>query len=259
MPIEVAVDADTGPARPAQKFWMLRGPAAYIPLTPWRAWAGSWASLGIFLGAVLSVGIFVLIAIGMHKSLEDVLVNIVGTLIQQLAMISLTLYAATRYGGKAFDVLALRQPAQGLKSYPLAFGMLILLTLFMNAVVHQLDPNSFNADVQVYKDMMRSPWWWLALILVGVGAPLSEELLCRGFLFSALSASKLGKWGAAAVTSLAFAIVHPYSVTGVIQVFMIGFLFAVVLIRTGSLRVTMVCHALYNTLMAALMMSDLMP
>ncbi len=253
------VDAAEVVASPPRRFWILRGPAAYFPETPWGAWGGSWASLGIFLGAVLSVAFVVLIAFGLHKSLEDVLVNIVGTLIQQVTMIALTLYAATRFGGSASAVLALRSPAQGLKSYPVAFGMLIILTLFMNAVVHQLDPNSFNADVQVYKEMMRSPWWWLALIVVGIGAPLSEELLCRGFLFSALARSRLGTWGAAAVTSLAFAVVHPYSLTGVIQVFMIGMLFAVVLIRTGSLRVTMVCHALYNTLMASLMIADLMP
>ena len=39
---------------------------------------------------------------------------------------------------------------------------------------------------------MTGPDWLLALLVIGVGAPLSEELLFRGFLQSALAQSRLG-------------------------------------------------------------------
>ena len=40
--------------------------------------------------------------------------------------------------------------------------------------------------------------WVLALLVVGIGAPLSEELLFRGFLLSALARSRLGFAGGGA-------------------------------------------------------------
>ena len=43
--------------------------------------------------------------------------------------------------------------------------------------------------------------WVLALLVVGIGAPLSEELLFRGFLLSALAGSRVGFWGGALITT----------------------------------------------------------
>jgi membrane protease YdiL (CAAX protease family) len=84
---------------------------------------------------------------------------------------------------------------------------------------------------------------------VGIGAPLSEELLFRGFLLSALAQTRLRFWGAAVVSTLAWAVLHAgYSAVGLAEVFAIGLLFSWLLWRTGSLRVPIVCHALYNCL-----------
>ena len=237
-------------ANEPERYWIFRGPAAYRAITPWRPLAGGMAAVGVFLGAVLAVGAVIALSWATNHAVGEVFVNIAGTLVQQITMIALTLFAASRYGGHAKRVLALREPAQGIKAYPIAFLLLIALTVGMNVVVHLIDTESLKSDITMYQDMMKSKWWWLALIVVGIGAPLSEELLCRGFLFSALANSRFGTTGAAVITSLGFAVAHPYSIVGVVQVFLIGLLFAWILIRTGSLRVTMVCHALYNTAMA---------
>ena len=250
---DVAVPRDITPV-PARFF---RGPDAYIARTPWSAWAGSAAAVGIFLGAVVAVTIVVIIAWAKNHNPTEVFVTIASTLVQQIAIICLTWYAAVLYGGKPVEVLALHPPAQGWKAYPIAFALLIALTLIMNFTIQAFDAGVGKEDVAIYRDMMKSTWWWLALVIVGIGAPVSEELLCRGFLFSALASSRLGKAGAAVITSAAFAIAHPYSIVGVAQVFLIGVLFAWMLIRTGSLRVTMVCHAVFNTAMAILMLANL--
>ena len=91
--------------------------------------------------------------------------------------------------------------------------------------------------------------WVLALLVVGLGAPLSEELLFRGFLLSALARSRLGFAGAAVVTTILWTALHAgYSIAGLVEVSLIGLFFSWLLWRTGSLRVPIFCHALYNTL-----------
>jgi len=91
--------------------------------------------------------------------------------------------------------------------------------------------------------------WLLALLVVGVGAPLSEELLFRGFLLSALARSGLGFWGGAVLSTALWTSLHAgYSAVGIVEVFLIGIFFSWLLWRTGSLRVAIFCHALYNSL-----------
>jgi membrane protease YdiL (CAAX protease family) len=41
-----------------------------------------------------------------------------------------------------------------------------------------------------------------------------------------------------------------YSLVGLLEVLSIGFYFAWLLVRTGSLWTTIFCHAVYNTVMA---------
>ena len=238
-----------------QQYTMFRGPSAYVAKTPWSPLGGIGASVGIFAGAVLAVGAAMLAANSMNIPAESVSVAIVATLVQQVAMIGLTWFAAARYGASAIDVLALHPPAQGFKAYWVSLFVLAVATVAMSTLIHLIGLPVDKNDIKVFEEMFKSNWWWLAIILVGVGAPLSEEFLCRGFLFSALAKSRVGVLGAATVTSLIFALVHPYSILAVTQVFVIGMLFSWMLIKTGSLRVTIVCHSIFNTLQAVMLMN----
>ena len=86
------------------------------------------------------------------------------------------------------------------------------------------------------------------LLVMGVGAPVSEELLFRGFLFSALAKSRFGLLGASLLTSAVWTSLHSgYSIYGLIEVFAIGLFLAWLLVRTGSLWITIICHMVYNT------------
>ncbi len=266
MPIEddlqmpnAATEVRRGATPPSH--WLV-GPAAYTPQTPWTPFWGLMAAVAIFGGSFVAVVCAVgVAALASGQSFVDVtesaFVKIAVTLFQQATMIALTVYAATRYGGTGKSVLALRAPAQGARAYPIAFIVLAVLSIVVSLLAQQFDHSSAKLDSELYLDMLRSPWWWLTFILVGVGAPLSEELLFRGFLFSALANSRLGLGGAAVISSLTFAAVHSYSISGVVQVFFVGLVLAWILIRTGSLRVTMVCHAIYNTLLATLLMFNI--
>jgi membrane protease YdiL (CAAX protease family) len=117
----------------------------------------------------------------------------------------------------------------------------------------------FN-DLRPFVQFINNGDWVLALAVVGVGAPLAEELLFRGFLLSALARSRLGFWGAALVCSGLWTALHVgYSLAGVIEVFLIGIYFSWLLWRTGSLRVALFCHALYNSLIVLVLLNVPLP
>ena len=68
-------------------------------------------------------------------------------------------------------------------------------------------------------------------------------------LGSALARSRLGFAGGAVVTTSLWTALHAgYSIAGILEVFTIGLFFSWLLWRTGSLRVPLFCHALYNSL-----------
>ncbi len=82
-------------------------------------------------------------------------------------------------------------------------------------------------------------------------APLIEELVFRGFLFSAFA----NRWPvprAALFSSLIFAAVHGYSWSGFVTVTAYGMLFCGLFRRTGSLWPGMIAHALINMFLLVL-------
>ena len=109
-------------------------------------------------------------------------------------------------------------------------------------------PEVVAADLRPFKELMSGGGAPMMLLIIGLGAPLSEELMFRGFLFSGLAKSRLGVLGTGILTAVLWAGLHyGYSVFGLIEVLGIGLYFSWLLVRTGSLWVTIFCHAVYNT------------
>ena len=78
-------------------------------------------------------------------------------------------------------------------------------------------------DLRPFVELVRGPDWMLAAAVIGIGAPLSEELLFRGFLLSALAKSRLGFWGAALIATALWTSLHiGYTVVGILEVSIIG-------------------------------------
>lgn len=153
-------------------------------------------------------------------------------------------------------LLALRPPVQGWRAY--AGGYLAMLVLFgvLSALMWAIDPKRVLGDLTVYAGLVRSEAWWLAVLVIVIGAPVMEELMFRGFLFPALAKGPFGLGGAAVASSAAWAALHAgYSVMGLIEVFAVGLYFTWLLLRTGSLWVPMFCHAAYNLSVLALLMA----
>ena len=167
----------------------------------------------------------------------------------QTITVLLTLIASFFFGGRPRDVLALRSAAAAPSVYPKALVLMFVLQMGVSAVQYFVIPDDMFNDLRPFVQFVSGNDWLLAFVVVGIGAPLSEELLFRGFLLSALARSRLGFWGAAVLVSGLWTALHVgYSLAGIIEVFLIGIYFSWLLWRTGSLRVAIFCHALYNSL-----------
>src|SRR5499426_4177961 len=172
----------------------------------------------------------------------------------QAVTIALTLSASLLFGGRLSDVLALNAPVAGAFVYLSAILAMVVLQLIVSIVQYFLVSGDMFADLRPFVDVAVSPNWGLALLVVGLGAPLSEELLFRGFLLSALAKTRLGFAGAALVSTTLWTALHAgYSLIGILEVFTIGLFFSWMLWRTGSLRVPIFCHALYNSLIVCML------
>ena len=87
----------------------------------------------------------------------------------------------------------------------------------------------------------------LGFISVVVVAPIIEEFLFRGFLYSQLRRSFLRDWGAMAVTSLVWTAIHfQYEVGILFFLFLFGLFLGYFRIKYNSLLIPVALHALNN-------------
>ena len=228
----------------------------YDTATRWRAWPAFGKSVLITLvglgvaGIVISVGHAVTGRTGVDLADGTI---VLAMLMSQAVTALWALKAAGAKGDKLTTVLALKAPAGGFWIYLKALGVMSAVVAIYTVVTTAVFDHDAKADMEFSLKFFRGDWWWAMLIITGIGAPLSEELLFRGFLQTALVPSRLGFWGASLATTTLWTTLHAYSLVGMVQIFIIGLLFALFLQRTGSLRVTLLCHSLYNTAIALML------
>jgi membrane protease YdiL (CAAX protease family) len=238
------------------------GSAAYVPRTGWPAWAVIPAAviicvLAALLGIVVSAIYMVATTSGTDQLAgpelpSDILV--VWLLGLQIGLVLLTWLAAGFFASKRSEVLALQAPRGGWRVLPMALVPIFLGTTLWEALLLWWRPEIVYADLRPFQALLHSDAAWAALLVIGLGAPVSEEFLFRGFLFSGLAKSRLALAGTALVTTLLWTALHAgYSVFGLLEIFAIGLYFSWLLVRTGSLWVTIFCHAAYNTVISVVL------
>ena len=242
---------------------LLRGLPAYQPRTPWRPGLALLATVAILAVSILGAALLPRwlglggAATPARPELSTAALWVVGAF--QVVTVALTLLACTLFGGRIRDVLALGAAARGWRAYGAAILAMAALQAILAAVQHGLLKHDMLTDLRPFVGLVTGPDWALAAAVLGIGAPLSEELLFRGFLLGALAQGRLGFWGAALISTALWTALHAgYSLIGLAEVFAIGLLLSWLLWRTGSLRVTIFCHAVYNSLIVlALRLVDL--
>ena len=88
------------------------------------------------------------------------------------------------------------------------------------------------------------PLFWIALV---IAAPLFEEFLFRGFLFSGWLNTRLRATGTILLTSALWTLIHvQYDVVQLLVVFVYGIVLGLARYRTGSLIAPLVIHGAIN-------------
>lgn len=179
----------------------------------------------------------------------------------QLTMLALTLAAAQAWGGEIAKVCAWRAARGGVLDYLGGAAVVLLGAALWVGVLWWWFPAVLAAEARPLQERltMAGGLAWVPVLVVG--APLAEELFFRGFLFSAIATSRLGAPGACVLTAAAWSGLHVgYSAHLHAAVFVLGLGLGLLLARTGSLKVPLLCHVAYNaTVVAALLALELPP
>jgi membrane protease YdiL (CAAX protease family) len=90
------------------------------------------------------------------------------------------------------------------------------------------------------------PVWMISIAFV-IGAPIAEELLFRGYLYSQLKNTKLGIYGTIFLTSLLWTGLHAqYDIDILLSLFFLGLVLGYVRYKYDSVYLAIVIHAIHN-------------
>lgn len=173
-----------------------------------------------------------------------------GTVTALAVMVTLVLVSGVAWlltqmqGNRVRDYLALRA-----FKWPhlLSCAVLLLcLNVFINGISLWLDrdPMAFLDELAV----TAHPFWLLAIAMVVV-APIYEEVIFRGFMWTGLAHSPVGALGASIITSVIFAFIHfQYGWVELASIVLLAMLFSYARYISGSLYLPIVLHIVNNSL-----------
>jgi uncharacterized protein len=179
-----------------------------------------------------------------------------------LPILLLTIYF-TKFGlPNKQGSLPLNWPRLGFLGWcSLLIVFVVLMILSFNVVYWSTGMKDADSSGMVEKamaELTKDPMLFaLSLPSIILAAPLAEELLFRGFLFAGLVNTPVGKPGAVVLSSALWALAHagaaPWVNVGLL--FAMGIVLGVMLLRFGSLWVTIACHTAWNTLSSIIILA----
>jgi uncharacterized protein len=222
----------------------------------WKFWGtalwGLFIFAGMFIGQATVIAYFVLRQGSMDLAAA---IQVVGagltislSVIMGLPAVLLAAWVATRFSRTPFvDYLALRWTSW--RNFLIGAVSLAVLVggwdLLSRALGREITPGFMG---EVLKSAQADGALWLLVIAFCVAAPISEEILARGFLYRGWSESRLGVAGAIFLSSLAWTSLHlQYDWFFFCEVFSIGLLLGYLRYRSNSTWLTIVIHGLNNT------------
>lgn len=174
-----------------------------------------------------------------------------GTIVSSSILIScllltLLIIAIVRVkGGDVRQYLALHS-----FSWLTAAAMMAILVLFMlgsQIVTHWLDKTPLDFVDPLYQSVNSV---WLLVIAMVIVAPIYEELVFRGLLWSAISeqfSEPRGTITASIVTSIIFAVIHlQYGLYEITTIMLLALIFCYARIKSGSVLLPILLHIINN-------------
>ena len=133
--------------------------------------------------------------------------------------------------------------------YSLVAYLILYLVLTAYSYAFQISPP------EEFIKLIKATPFVLNFLMVVIGAPIVEELLFRGFLFSQLKTTKLGINGSIILTSLIWTSIHlQYDLFLLIPIFLLGLFLGYLMHKYNSLYLVIIVHAVHN-LQATLFLS----
>jgi uncharacterized protein len=224
------------------------------PVPPWPPWTAPLALFGaLVLAAVGGLVVDVpALALGVKVATSHLPpgLAIADTFVQDLAFVLAAVYCA-QLGGRAVAgwQFGLRRPSV---SWGSAVGMVLLL-LFTFIVLSFIWTALFHPAKEKLLEQLGSNEGTALLVLSAgltcVVAPVCEEILFRGFIFTALRNWR-GTLPAALITGLLFGGVHAFSAPALdlIPLAALGVGLCLLYRRTGSLYPCFIAHSLNNSI-----------
>ena len=137
-------------------------------------------------------------------------------------------------------------------SFPLVLAGAFSIGLLFEYITRFI-PKKEEGPLKMLNDMIRhlTPGQViLAVLVIGVGPAIGEELLCRGYIQTRLS-RRWGRWGAISITAALFGLMHMAVVQGAFAA-LFGVYLGYLAEKTGSIRPGMLCHFFNNACVVVL-------
>ena len=228
------------------------------PPRVWKFWGtllwGLFSFVAMFVGQLLVLVWFVVRQGGpidreliTHIAGDGVTISL--SVILGLPAVLAALWLAIRISRTPFaEYLAIRRLTR--RDLFIGVGSLVTLVMAWEGLAlltgHESSPGFM---VDVLKSARADGSLWLLVIGFAVAAPVSEELLARGFLYRGWSESFLRPVGAIILSSMAWTAMHVQYSSDLFllgEVFSIGVLFGYLRYRSHSIWLTIILHGLNN-------------
>ena len=223
-----------------------------VELRPWGFWGSlGWALFALVTGlfaVVIYTGFWMLThQLGIPNA-SDAAFGIVSGIVALVVPVIVLVIAVKGRRYSLRDYFALNR----IPRRDLALGIAGLLALIVAFEAMErlfgidAGSKSVGATYRAAKLAGMLPTLWLAVVIV---APVTEELLFRGFLHRGWAPSWLGLSGTIILTSALWAALHQqYNWLGILCIFVMGLLFGWIRQRSASTTLTIMLHALNNVI-----------
>jgi uncharacterized protein len=169
------------------------------------------------------------------------------TIISAVVQIGTLAFVARLRGWGAADYLGWIVP--NARDAGIAFAVMVAFVLAYDVLTYLLHRDVVTPfQVDTYRSAREAGGLLMLWLTFVIAAPLSEEIVFRGFLYRGWAPSRRAVIPAVLLISALWAVFHiQYDWFGVLQIFLIGLVLGWVRWRTGSTLLTFGLHAMINT------------
>jgi membrane protease YdiL (CAAX protease family) len=212
---------------------------------PWRFWSTlGWA---VVASVIMARGWSFVTTASAWLQLNPAIVGYLGPIIPYAGVTAFLVLVARWRGPSAGAYLGLVWP----RWYHIIISVALFVAFRLGLEALSSSPSGARASaesINAYRAIMGTPvalaFYWITAV---VKAPVTEEIIVRGFLQRGWSESSIGTGSAIFLSTLVFALAHTqYDMPNIALVFLIGLVLSLIRWWTGSVLLTILLHASWN-------------